>query len=95
VDQVGDRQALPIARSGVDHIRDSAGITITRIGGKKAIVLHRRIENRRLVAVGPIWALAALRHSPAKADTTVPSFWYLRTITRIGKVRRSARVEQY
>ena len=31
---------------------------ITRASGKKTVVLHRHIKNRRLAAVGPIWALA-------------------------------------
>ena len=37
---------------------------ITRASGKKTVVLHRHIKNRRLAAVGPIWALASLRASP-------------------------------
>lgn len=37
---------------------------ITRSSGKKTVVLHRHIKNRRLAAVGPIWALASLRASP-------------------------------
>ena len=37
---------------------------VTRASGKKTVVLHRHIKNRRLAAVGPIWALASLRASP-------------------------------
>jgi transposase len=37
---------------------------ITRASGKKTVVLHRHIKNRRLAAVGPIWALSSLRASP-------------------------------
>jgi transposase len=36
----------------------------TRASGKKTVVLHRHIKNRRLAAVGTIWALSALRASP-------------------------------
>jgi hypothetical protein len=39
---------------------------ITRASGKNTVVLHRHIKNRRLAAVGPIWALSALRASPAR-----------------------------
>jgi transposase len=62
-----------LAEIGDDHSRfaDARGLKayagsapITRASGKKTIVLHRHIKNRRLAAVGPIWALAALRHSP-------------------------------
>lgn len=37
---------------------------ITRASGKKTVVLHRHIKNRRLAAVGTIWALGSLRASP-------------------------------
>lgn len=37
---------------------------ITRASGRKTVVLHRHIKNRRLAAVGPIWALASLKASP-------------------------------
>lgn len=37
---------------------------ITRASGKKTVVLHRHIKNRRLAAVGPIWALSSLKASP-------------------------------
>ncbi|MGB7165587.1 MAG: IS110 family transposase, partial [Mycobacterium sp.] len=35
-----------------------------RASGKKTIVRHRHIKNRRLATVGSIWALASLRSSP-------------------------------
>jgi hypothetical protein len=35
--------------------------------------LHRHIKNRRLAAVGPIWALSSLRASPGAADTSIPA----------------------
>lgn len=54
-----------------DRFTDARGLKayagsapITRASGKKTIVLHRHIKNRRLAAVGPIWALSALRASP-------------------------------
>lgn len=37
---------------------------ITRASGKKTVVLHRHIKNRRLAAVGSMWALTSLRASP-------------------------------
>lgn len=36
---------------------------ITRASGKKSVVLHRHIKNKRLAAIGPIWALSSLRAS--------------------------------
>ncbi len=37
---------------------------ITRASGRKIVVLHRHIKNKRLNAVGTIWALSSLRASP-------------------------------
>jgi transposase len=37
---------------------------VTRASGKSLVVLHRRVKNQRLAAVGYIWALSALRVSP-------------------------------
>lgn len=37
---------------------------ITRASGKKTVVMHRHIKNRRLAAAGPLWAFSALRASP-------------------------------
>jgi len=37
---------------------------ITRASGKKTVVTHRHIKNRRLAAAGSIWVLASLRSSP-------------------------------
>ena len=37
---------------------------VTRASGKKTVALHRHIKNRRLAAVGAIWALGSLRASP-------------------------------
>ncbi len=37
---------------------------VTRASGKKTVVLHRHIKNKRLAAVGPIWTLASLTASP-------------------------------
>jgi transposase len=56
-----DRQRFADARG----LKAYAGAApITRASGKKTVVLHRHIKNRRLAAVGPIWALASLRASP-------------------------------
>jgi transposase len=65
--------ARVLAEIGDDHSRfaDARGLKafagsapITRASGKKTVVLHRHIKNRRLAAVGPIWALGSLRASP-------------------------------
>jgi transposase len=56
-----DRKRFTDAR-GLKAFAGSA--PITRASGKKTIVLHRHIKNRRLHAVGPIWALGSLRASP-------------------------------
>jgi transposase len=65
--------ARVLAETGDDRFRfaDARGLKafagsapITRASGKKTVVLHRHIKNRRLAAVGPIWALASLRASP-------------------------------
>jgi transposase len=37
---------------------------ITRASGKKTVVIHRHVKNRRLSAVCPIWTLAVLTASP-------------------------------
>ena len=37
---------------------------VTRASGKSLLVLHRRVKNQRLAAVGYIWTFAALRVSP-------------------------------
>jgi hypothetical protein len=36
---------------------------ITRASGKKLVVLHRKVKNQRLAAVGYLWAFASLRLS--------------------------------
>ena len=65
--------ARVLAEIGDDRVRfaDARGLKayagaapITRASGKKTVVLHRHIKNRRLAAVGPIWALGSLRASP-------------------------------
>jgi transposase len=60
--EVGDDRARFADARGLKAFAGSA--PITRSSGKKTIVLHRHIKNRRLTAVGSIWALASLRHSP-------------------------------
>jgi transposase len=65
--------ARVLAEIGDDHARfaDARGLKafagsapITRASGKKTVVTHRHIKNRRLAAAGSIWALASLRASP-------------------------------
>jgi transposase len=56
-----DRRRFADAR-GLKAFAGSA--PITRASGKKTVVLQRHIKNRRLAAVGSVWALASLRSSP-------------------------------
>ncbi len=60
--EIGDDRSRFADARGLKAFAGSA--PITRASGKKTIVLHRHIKNRRLAAVGPIWALASLRASP-------------------------------
>ena len=60
--EVGDDRTRFADARGLKAFAGSA--PITRASGKKTIVLHRHIKNRRLAAVGPIWALGSLRASP-------------------------------
>ena len=59
--EIGDDRSRFVDPRGLKAFAGSA--PITRASGKKTVVLHRHIKNRRLAAVGPIWALAALRAS--------------------------------
>jgi transposase len=60
--EIGDDRARFADARGLKAFAGSA--PITRASGKKIVVLHRHIKNRRLAAVGSIWALASLRSSP-------------------------------
>jgi transposase len=60
--EIGDDRTRFADARGLKAFAGSA--PITRASGKKTVVLHRHIKNRRLNAVGPIWALASLRASP-------------------------------
>ncbi|WP_421845748.1 IS110 family transposase [Mycobacterium sp.] len=60
--EIGDDRARFTDARGLKAFAGAA--PITRASGKKTLVLHRHIKNRRLAAVGPIWALASLRASP-------------------------------
>jgi hypothetical protein len=60
--EIGDDRARFATARGLKGFAGSAPITIA--SGKKKVVLHRYIKNRRLAAVGPIWALGSLRASP-------------------------------
>ena len=60
--EIGDDRARFADARGLKAFAGSA--PITRSSGKKTVVLHRHIKNRRLAAVGSIWAVAALRGSP-------------------------------
>lgn len=65
--------ARVLAETGDDRTRfaDARGLKayagsapITRASGRKEVILHRHIKNKRLAAAGQIWALASLRASP-------------------------------
>src|SRR5205823_3271045 len=65
--------ARVLAETGDDRSRfaDAKGLKayagaapITRASGKTTAVLHRRVKNQRLAAVGYTWAFAALTASP-------------------------------
>jgi transposase len=60
--EIGDDRTRFADARGLKAFAGSA--PITRASGKKTVVLHRHIKNRRLAAVGPIWALSSLRASP-------------------------------
>lgn len=60
--EIGDDRSRFAEARGLKAFAGSA--PITRASGKKTVVLHRHIKNRRLAAVGPIWALGSLRASP-------------------------------
>ncbi|MDA3642343.1 IS110 family transposase [Mycobacterium xenopi] len=60
--EIGDDRSRFADARGLKAFAGSA--PITRASGKKTVVLHRHIKNRRLAAVGSIWALASLRSSP-------------------------------
>ena len=60
--EIGDDRSRFADARGLKAFAGSA--PITRASGKKTVVLHRHIKNRRLTAVGPIWALGSLRSSP-------------------------------
>ncbi|MGF6889538.1 transposase [Nocardia sp. GAS34] len=60
--EIGDDRARFADARGLKAYAGSA--PITRASGKKTLVLHRHIKNRRLANVGPMWALGSLRISP-------------------------------
>ncbi len=60
--EIGDDRTRFAEARGLKAFAGSA--PITRASGKKTVVTHRHIKNRRLAAVGSIWALTALRASP-------------------------------
>lgn len=60
--EIGDDRTRFADARGLKAFAGSA--PITRASGKKTVVTHRHIKNRRLAAVGSIWALASLRGSP-------------------------------
>jgi transposase len=60
--EIGDDRARFADARGLKAYAGAA--PITRASGKKTVVMHRHIKNRRLAAVGPIWTLASLRASP-------------------------------
>ena len=65
-----DRERFADAR-GLKAYAGSA--PITRASGKKTVVLHRHIKNRRLAAVGPIWAWHRCAPRPGHVATSTPA----------------------
>jgi transposase len=60
--EIGDDRARFADARGLKAYAGAA--PITRASGKKLLVLHRTVKNRRLAAVGYLWTFAALRLSP-------------------------------
>jgi transposase len=60
--EIGDDRTRFTDPRGLKAYAGSA--PITRASGRKTVVSHRHIKNRRLAAVGPIWALSSLKASP-------------------------------
>ena len=60
--EIGDDRTRFTDARGLKAYAGSA--PITRASGRKEVVLHRHIKNKRLAAAGHIWALSALRASP-------------------------------
>ena len=60
--EIGDDRSRFADARGLKAFAGSA--PITRASGKKTVVLHRHIKNRRLAVAGAIWALGSLRASP-------------------------------
>ena len=60
--EIGDDRSRFADARGLKAFAGSA--PITRASGRKSVVTHRHIKNRRLSAVGQIWALGSLRASP-------------------------------
>ena len=69
--EIGDDRSRFADARGLKAFAGSA--PITRASGKKTVVLHRHIKNRRLAAVGPIWAWDRCAPRPAPAATTTPA----------------------
>lgn len=59
--EIGDDRTRFTDPRGLKAYAGSA--PITRASGRKTVVSYRHIKNRRLAAVGPIWALGSLRTS--------------------------------
>ena len=60
--EIGDDRSRFADARGLKAFAGSA--PITRASGKKTVVVHRHIKNRRLAAIGPIWALRLSRSTP-------------------------------
>lgn len=60
--EIGDDRARFTDPRGLKAYAGSA--PITKASGKKTMVTHRHIKNRRLADVGSIWALSSLKASP-------------------------------
>jgi transposase len=64
--EIGDDRSRFADAKGLKAYAGAA--PITRASGKTTAVLHRRVKNQRLAAVGYLWAFSALTASPGARD---------------------------
>jgi transposase len=64
--EIGDDRSRFADAKGLKAYAGAA--PITRASGKTTAVLHRRVKNQRLAAVGYLWAFSALTASPGSRD---------------------------
>lgn len=60
--EIGDDRTRFASAQGLKAYAGSA--PVTRASGKSRVVMHRKVMNKRLAAVGYLWAFSSLRNSP-------------------------------